>query len=271
MPFFSFDVLNLVSSAVLMLGIQVVFFAFAVTLKTDKVTDLSYSLTFVIVALVLLLSLGTISVPHVLVTAFIVIWGARLGSYLFARIIKLKKDDRFDGIRENPLSFTGFWLLQAVTIWIVMLPATVLLSKEVLTTGVGSPVTFFTWLGAALWIIGFSIEAVADAQKYRFRNDPANKGKWIRDGLWKNSRHPNYFGEMVCWWAIFVITAPYLQGSQWITIIGPVFLTLLLLKISGIPTVEKKAEQKYGDNPEYQKYKKQTSTLLPLPRKNSDR
>ena len=260
MPIFTFDVLNLFSGALVIFGIQVAFFIFAVILKTDKVTDLSYSLTFVIMSLLLLFSREhPVGVPHVVVTVFIVLWGFRLGTYLFSRIIKMKKDDRFEGIRENPVSFAAFWLLQAVTIWIVMLPTIVLLSMEA-----GSTTRFFTWAGAVLWIIGFSIEAIADAQKHRFRNNPANRGKWIQHGLWKNSRHPNYFGEMLCWWAIFVITVPYLQGWQWATIIGPAFLTLMLIKVSGVPTVEKKAEEKYGDNPEYWEYKRNTNTIIPL-------
>lgn len=265
MDFFTFDSLNLLTSALVILGIQVIFFIFAVTLKTDKVTDLSYSLTFVVTALLFLFALKQPSVMQVLVAVFITLWGARLGSYLFIRIIKLKKDDRFDGIREKPLSFSGFWLLQAVTIWVVMLPATVLLSKEQSL----SP-TVVTWIGAVLWIIGFVVESIADSQKYRFRKDPANQGKWIQSGLWKHSRHPNYFGEMVCWWALFIITIPHLQGVEWFTLIGPLFLTFLLLRVSGIPTVEKKAEQKYGDNPEFQEYKKRTGTLIPLPRRKTD-
>jgi steroid 5-alpha reductase family enzyme len=217
-------------------------------------------MTFILVALFLLFGMNNYSLPQILAALFVTVWGLRLGGYLFSRIIRLKKDERFDGIRENVLSFAWFWFLQAITIWIVLLPVILVLSMQ-------KPllVTPLTWAGTAVWSGGFIIETVADIQKYRFRNNPANTGKWISHGLWKWSRHPNYFGESLCWWGIFLIVLPHLQGWMFVTIVGPLFLTLMLLFVSGVPTVEKKAQQKYGDNPEFEDYKKRTSVFIPFP------
>ena len=262
MPLFSFDTYNLLSTAVIVLGIQIVFFIFASIFKTDKVTDLSYSLTFILIALLLLFSRSSYSIVPLLFTGLIVLWGFRLGGYLFVRILKIKKDNQFDGMREKTLSFASFWMLQAVTIWIVMLPSTIVLS----TSGALQP-NVLTWVGIIVWAAGFLFEAVADVQKYRFRSRPENSGKWIQHGLWNYSRHPNYFGESLCWWALFIIAVPYLEGWMWISVLGPVFLTFLLLFVSGVPTVEKRSDQKYGEQPEYLRYKEKTSLFIPLPPK----
>jgi steroid 5-alpha reductase family enzyme len=266
MPFFSFDSYNLLSAGLIILAVQILFFIVASALKTDKVTDLSYSMTFVAMALILLFAGAQYALPQLLIAVFITVWGLRLGGYLFLRIIRLKKDDRFDGIRENFLSFAGFWFLQAVTIWIVLLPSTMVLSMESSL----SPCAL-TWVGTAVWAFGFIIETIADAQKHKFRNDPKNNGRWIDRGLWRASRHPNYFGEMLCWWGLFLIAVLHLEGMMMLSILGPIFITFMLLFVSGVPTVEKKAEEKYGDNPEFLAYKNRTSIVVPLPPKRNKR
>ena len=121
----------------------------------------------------------------------------------------------------------------------------------------------FAIVGALVWLIGFVIEVVADAQKSRFNADPANKGKFIRTGLWSRSRHPNYFGEIVLWIGIAIIAIPVLQGWQWVAMISPVFVTILLTRISGIPLLQKKAEAKWGGQADYEEYKKNTPVLIP--------
>ena len=263
MPFFPFDIHYLLTAAIISLGIQVLFFIFAAALKTDKVTDLSYSLTFVLLAVVLLIGAGVYQPAQVLVASLILIWGLRLGGYLFVRIVNIKKDERFDGIRENFIRFAVFWLVQAVTVWAVMLPHVLFLtlSRE-------TPLTAVTWLGAAVWLTGLLIEAVADAQKYRFRKDPSHRDQWIQSGLWRYSRHPNFFGESLCWWGLFIAVVPALRGWQWVSLAGPVFITFILLFATGVPTVEKRSNAKYGSSPEYQRYKDSTSLFIPwFPRK----
>ena len=116
---------------------------------------------------------------------------------------------------------------------------------------------------AGLWAFGFAIEVVADAQKNRFNANPEIKGKFISTGLWSRSRHPNYFGEIVLWVGVTIIALPVLQGWQWIAIISPIFVTLLLTRVSGIPLLEKKADQKWGGQEEYEEYKEKTPVLIP--------
>jgi steroid 5-alpha reductase family enzyme len=260
MLFPAFDTYNLLTAAVLAVGIQVVFFFFAALFKTDKVTDLSYSLSFILLAVLLLAGRRGAHTLQILLTLMIVVWGARLGSYLLVRILKMKRDARFDGIRESLPKFAAFWFFQAVTVWVVMLPATLFLSLK--QAPVLSPAV---WIGAAVWLAGLIIEGTADIQKYRFRIDEANRGRWIEHGLWRWSRHPNFFGEILCWTGLFVLVAPSLSNWMWVSLAGPLFITMMLLFFSGIPTVEKRSEASYGANPDYRRYKESTSLLIPLP------
>lgn len=236
-----------------------VFFAIAATLRTDKVTDLSYGLTFILVSWTgLVLSKNLNLVTGLLIIA-VTIWGLRLGIYLFIRILKIQKDSRFDEIRGQFLSFLKFWLLQALTVWLVLLPVNIGLRRA--SGEVRLPII----LGLIIWFGGLLIETIADWQKYTFKNDPENKGQWIEQGLWSWSRHPNYFGEMLCWWGLFIVVVPYLDGWGWLSISGPLFITFLLLFVTGIPPLEKRYDEKYGQDPRYLHYKETTSILIPLP------
>jgi steroid 5-alpha reductase family enzyme len=260
MLFPGFDTYNLLTAALLALGIQAVFFFFAALFKTDKVTDLSYSLSFILLAVLLLAGRRKAFPLQVLLTGMIVLWGLRLGIYLLVRILHMKRDARFDGIRESRPKFAAFWFLQALTVWVVMLPATLFLSlKQAPAPGPA------VWIGALIWLAGLVIESLADIQKYRFRVNEANRGRWIEHGLWRWSRHPNFFGEILCWAGLFVLAAPSLVGWMWIALAGPLFITVMLLFVSGIPTVEKRSEASYGADPEYRGYKERTSLLIPLP------
>jgi steroid 5-alpha reductase family enzyme len=187
-------------------------------------------------------------------------WGLRLGGYLFSRILLLKVDHRFDGMRDKPLAFARFWVLQAVTVWVVMLPVTRLLALPS-----PLPLSPLTFIGVALWALGFSIEIVSDAQKFSFKNDPVKGKGFMRTGLWSWSRHPNYFGESLLWWGIFVAAAPAFRGWDFLAALGPLFLTLLLLFVSGVPLLERSAEAKYGTQADYREYKLSTSLFVPLP------
>ena len=120
-------------------------------------------------------------------------------------------------------------------------------------------------IGALVWIFGFAIEAAADAQKNQFRADPENRGKFIDTGLWSWSRHPNYFGEIVLWVGVAIIALPVLRGWQWVTLISPVFVALLLTRISGVPILEKRADEKWGGQEDYETYKERTPVLIPRP------
>ena len=238
--------------------IQVLFFIFASYFKTDKVTDLAYGTTFVILSWALLLINKTFDLVHVTLTLMITLWGLRLSGYLFYRILKTKTDKRFNGIRENFLKFAMFWIIQTLIIFIIMLPVILLLNvKSHIILSIFSIVGFF------IWCIGFMIEVVADHQKFSFRNKSKNKNKWIDTGLWYQSRHPNYFGEILCWIGVFVYVTPLLTNLAWVSIFSPICIIVILLFFSGIPPLEKQADKLYGKNKEYIKYKKTTNVLIP--------
>jgi steroid 5-alpha reductase family enzyme len=252
----------LLQALLITLGIQILFFAIAAINKTDKVTDLSYGLTFVILAWYLLGKQDNSSLQGAIITALITLWGVRLAGYLFVRILKIGKDARFDGIREKFFSFAKFWTLQGFAIWIIMLPSIILLSKEMQSQGL----YLVSILGIVAWALGFTIETIADYQKYVFKNNPKNKGKFINSGVWKYARYPNYFGEILMWWSIFFIAAPHLQGAELLSVLSPIFISYLLLKGTGIPPLEKRYNKKFGKDPAYQKYKRDTNLLVPIPK-----
>jgi len=246
-------------SFVIALALNGAFFAIAAVRKTDVVTDLSYSLSFAVLAVVLPF-LGAGEWVQLAAAAMVLVWAVRLGAYLFRRILRIKVDHRFDEMRDEPLRFARFWLLQAISVAVIMLPVTYLLGRDD-PPGVG----VWAVAGVAIWLVGLVIETVADAQKSSFKSKPENAGRFITSGLWKYSRHPNYFGEMLVWWGLFVYAVPFLDGVAFAVVIGPVFITLLLLFVSGIPLLERSADAKHGDDPAYREYKRTTSILVPLP------
>ncbi len=233
--------------------IQILFFIFAALFKTDKVTDMAYGLTFVILSWFLMFYTQSFGIIEYIVAAMVSLWGIRLASYLFIRILKIGKDKRFDGIREDFWKFASFWVLQAISISAIMLPVTFILTQE-------TPRFFgiLAVLGIIMWVKGFIFQSIGDAQKFAFKNRYPDK--FISTGLWKYSRHPNYYGEILMWWGIFLIAAQYLHNWEWLVIIGPIWITSLLLFVTGIPTTEKRAEEKYKG---YKKYKEKTSMLIP--------
>jgi steroid 5-alpha reductase family enzyme len=253
--------LPLLNALAISIAVQVFFFIFAAIRKTDMFTDLSYGITFVIVSwLALFSSRFTAAEPKWIIILLISIWGVRLAGYLFMRILSIKKDRRFDGIREDPVRFALFWLFQGISVWVILLPALVFIIYSEST-----PISMISWIGALIALAGIIIETITDQQKFDFKNE--NPGKWTDVGLWRYSRHPNYFGEMLVWWGIFVFVLPYLEDIQYLSVAGPIWITTLLLFITGIPTIESRYDEKYADSKEYQEYKKGTSLLIPLPKK----
>jgi steroid 5-alpha reductase family enzyme len=246
-------------SLAIAVGVNAAFFLIAAIRKTDVVTDLSYSLSFAVLAIVL--PFAGARTPVQLVAALLVlIWAARLGLYLFKRILRMKVDHRFDEMRDDPLRFARFWILQTMTVAVVMLPVSYLLGRND-TPGFGP------WMiaGTALWLLGLALETVSDDQKFSFKEHNTGPEPFITSGLWKYSRHPNYFGEILVWWALLLFVVPVLHGAAYAVVIGPLFITSLLLFVSGIPLLERSADAKHGDNPAYREYKRRTSILVPLP------
>jgi steroid 5-alpha reductase family enzyme len=226
--------------------------------QTEKFFDLTGSLTYITVTtLALLLSEG-VDGRAILVWALVVIWASRLGTFLFSRIRKAGRDDRFDEIKPSFIRFLNVWTIQGLWVTFTLIAALV-----TITATERKGLDLFALVGFLIWIFGFGMEAVADNQKSRFNADPKNKGKFIQTGLWSRSRHPNYFGEIILWIGVMIIALPVLQGWQWVALISPVFVTLLLTRVSGIPLLEKKADQKWGGQTDYEAYKKTTPVLIP--------
>lgn len=230
--------------------------------KTEKYYDLTGSLTYLsIIATAVILS-GHMDTRSMLAAAMVAIWAVRLGSFLFIRISQDGHDDRFDEIKIVPLRFFTAWTIQGL--WVLLTAACAL---AIITSVDKQELGVIGSVGAVIWVIGFLCEVIADRQKRQFRKDPDNKGKFINVGLWSWSRHPNYFGEIVLWIGMAVMAFPVLQGWQFICLISPVFVILLLTKVSGIPLLAKKGQKKWGDNPDYKAYLASTSLLVPMPPK----
>lgn len=248
----------LLLSLLLSLVINLAMFLVAFALKSDKLTDISYALSFIAVAVVVFTN-GRRGMGHALLLAMITVWGVRIGGFLLYRVVKKGKDSRFDGVRENFRKFGTFWLGQAVTVWVLLIPALMAFHSPLQLSPLGI-------IGCIVWAVGLAVEALADYQKYVFSRQPSNKGKWIATGIWRYSRHPNYFGEILVWVGIYIFTLQALSVPQALNgLVSPVVITLLLCFVSGIPPLEKSADKKWGHLPAYQEYKKRTSLLVPLP------
>jgi steroid 5-alpha reductase family enzyme len=228
--------------------------------QTERYFDLTGSVTYVGVALIAVILSPRTDTRSAMLLVLVVIWAARLGTYLFRRIQKTGKDDRFDDLKPSPLRFLAAWTVQGL--WVSLTLAAALAA---ITTDLREPLGILSLSGLAIWVIGFGIEVVADLQKSRFRSDPANRDRFIQDGLWAWSRHPNYFGEIVLWIGIAVIAVPVLSGWQWLTLISPLFVALLLTRISGVPMLERKSDERWGGQPDYESYKARTPVLVPRP------
>jgi steroid 5-alpha reductase family enzyme len=226
--------------------------------QTEKFFDLTGALTYISIAILAVLFSHTVNTRSLLLAGLIIIWAVRLGSFLFKRVQQAGKDDRFDEIKPSFFRYLLTWTMQGL--WVTL---TLSAALAAITSTIHKGLDLFALIGALIWMIGFFIELIADAQKSRFREDPGNAGRFINSGLWARSRHPNYFGEITLWIGITVMTLPILQGWQWVTLISPVFVTLLITRVSGVPMLEKKAEAKWGGQPDYEEYKKNTPVLIP--------
>lgn len=255
----------LMALAVLAIGLQWLVFLPSWLKQTEHFYDLTGSLTYLLVVWLAVLATDGVAVDARtwLLAAMVTVWALRLGSFLFRRVRRSGKDGRFDEIKQDFGRFLIAWSLQGVWVFMTLLAALI-----AMTSPQAPGLDFWALIGALIWLTGFAIEVVADAQKSRFTADPANQGRFINVGLWRWSRHPNYFGEILLWIGVCVIALPSFSGWQWLGLLSPAFVAVLIIKISGVPMLEERAEEKWGDDPEYQRYREQTPVLMLRPPKS---
>ena len=226
--------------------------------QTERYYDLMGSVSFISITLFALTVTARFDARSLILSGLICIWALRLGIFLFSRIHQDGGDDRFLKIKPDPKRFLLTWTLQGL--WVAITTSAAIAA---ITSNETRAISWLDINAIAIWCLGFGIEVVADQQKRRFRKQHG-KDAFITTGLWSVSRHPNYFGEILLWVGVTLLAVPALQGWSHITLLSPVFVTLLLTKMSGIPLLEKKAEAKWGNEPSYQAYKKRTPLLVPF-------
>jgi steroid 5-alpha reductase family enzyme len=236
-----------------------IWFIAAVLKKDNSVADVAWGPGFVLVAAVSLARGPGISSRKILVSSLVVLWAVRLAAAVLARNLKKGEDERYAAWRRKwgrwiiPRSFFQVFLLQGVLLVVVGLPVIAV------NASAAPPLGWPDLAGAVLWLIGFFFEAAADRELARFKRDPANRGRLLMTGLWRYSRHPNYFGEALMWWAVFLLALP-VPHSAW-TVAGPVLMTLLLRYVSGVPLLERK----YRGRADFEAYARRTSAFIPRP------
>lgn len=249
-------------SAAIALGVQWLSWVPASVKQTERFFDITGGVTFLAIV-VFSLWAGNQSEPPSLrewiVSGLVVIWSLRLSSFLFLRIHRTGKDGRFDSLKTSPARFIIPWTLQGLWVFLTMSVVIVVNSQS----GPAPNLSIWDGIGIALWTLGFGIEVVADAQKTAFNSKLENRGRWIDEGLWARSRHPNYFGEILLWTGIAFFGVPCFDGLEMIAWISPIFIFILLTRISGIPILEERAMARWKNDPEYQKYRENTPTLVP--------
>ena len=241
-------------------AVQWLVFVHAWLTRSELYFDLTGSATYVVMVVAALLLSAADDIRSYVLAGLIIIWAVRLGPFLFNRIKRAGEDRRFRSIKQSFPTFLMTWTLQGTWVFITASCALAAITAQG-SVPVGAP--FLVGLG--LWVFGFVIEVIADRQKSAFRAQPENARQFITTGLWAWSRHPNYFGEIVLWLGIAVMAYPALKGWQLATLISPVFVVILLTFISGVRLLENRANKTWGQDPDYQAYKRNTPALMMWP------
>ena len=237
--------------------LQIIFFVPSFLLKTEKYYDLVGSLTYITTVSLAYFSVENKTMIDSIIYFYIIVWASRLGIYLFRRVRTVGKDVRFDKAKKHFFWFLQYWIGQALWVALTACAAIIaILSPEDDTLPV------LAMFGMALWLSGFTIESIADYQKRAFRKENNPREAFIHSGLWARSRHPNYFGEITLWIGIAVIALNTLTGIEYTTLISPVFVYILLTRMSGINMLERIADERYGHLEEYIEYKEKTPVLI---------
>jgi steroid 5-alpha reductase family enzyme len=247
----------------LIFGYMTGWFVLATILKNNSIVDIAWGLGFIVIALFTWFE-GNKSVPSTYITILTTLWGLRLAIHIFTRNFGRGEDFRYKNWRDSwgkwfyPRSFLQIFMFQGL---LMLLIATPIIYTNTYTSGPKEgPMLYLMLFGGSVFFFGFLTEMIADYQLRKFKKNPKNKGKIMKEGLWAASRHPNYFGEILVWWGMFIVAA---ACGGYITLISPVLITFLLVRVSGVTMLEKK----YKDNKEYQQYIKNTPALVPWTRK----
>lgn len=263
-----FGIPSLIFCAIYSFGIHWIFFIHGYFYQTEHYFDVTGSFTYISLSLILIIT-SFLSIndsgfnPYsFIIGSMVIIWAIRLGSFLFKRVKDVGQDIRFLEMKKDFFWFLLTWTLSGL--WVFLTYAAGLLAMT--SINLESSFSFYQYscliVGSTFWIIGFSIEVISDHQKKIFRQNISNKGNFIKNGLWSWSRHPNYFGEIVLWTGIAIIALPTMIGFKYIVLISPIFVYILLTKISGIPMLEKSSDKKWGKDRDYIEYKKNTPILF---------
>lgn len=265
--FVSFDTVNVIGipAMIIMLAIafviQWLIFIPSSILQTERFYDLTGSATYLILVLtasIISYTNNLLTIQKIIIALSIGAWALRLGSFLFIRVLRAGEDKRFEHVKTAPRLFFMFWTLQGVWITICLAPALV----AILHNDVSNDLLIFSF-GLIIFVFGFIYEAIADRQKSVFNSNPTNQGKFINQGLWYYSRHPNYFGEFMVWAGITIMAFQFLGGFAYLALVSPIFTFIQINFISGASILQKRGLEKWGDESDYILYMKNTPKYIP--------
>ena len=245
-----------------------IFFIHAYIFQTEHYFDATGSFTYISLSIILILNsvfnsgFEDLNPYTYLIGIMVILWSLRLGMFLFKRVKDVGQDIRFIEMKKDFFWFLMTWTLSGLWVFLTYVAGLSAMTSISLIENMSSYHFTFMFIGFLLWILGFVIEILADNQKKIFRKNPINKGKFISSGLWAWSRHPNYFGEIILWLGISVIAFPSMEGGEFLGLISPIFVYVLLTRISGIPMLEKSSDSKWGFDEDYIKYKNTTPILF---------
>ncbi len=234
----------------------------AVKKQTEHFYDLVGACTYiaiVVAALAVAHGADALEPRRLIVGAFVLIWAIRLGYYLGRRVHQVGKDGRFDHIKVNPVFFLMSWTLQGLWVLFALCPVLIIICME----RTADPIGLFDVVGWTIWLFGFVIEVIADRQKAQFRKGNET-GTWIDEGLWSRCQHPNYFGEITLWTGLFISGINLYEGFEWLAVLSPIFVYILLTRMSGIPMIQERGDKRWGTDAAYRAYRKNTPLLLPI-------
>ncbi len=249
------------SLAVVLLVYMTFWFLISLIKKRNDVADVAWGLGFILLAWTSFFVSDDASVRGLVAGILVTIWGLRLSFHIYMRNKGKTEDYRYLAWRKEwgkwffLRSYFQVYVLQGIFLFMIVSPVLVI-NKDM-----GNDLSFLDFAGILIWLTGFLFESIGDMQLTRFIKNPGNKGKLLKTGLWQYTRHPNYFGEVLGWWGIWIISLSVPGGIY--AIIGPLTISFLILKVSGIPMLEKKM----AENPEFEAYKRETSMFIPLPKR----